>query len=1300
MRIACEKCGTAYEVDATHIPVSGMSMKCTVCFHSFTILPPGNTEGVGIDYLPDSSSGEMQLTNDPTDIPSAPAGYVDPTNFGSNQADLPGLPSQRPDNNFADLPGLRGAQQRSDFADLPGLPRQPPPGGLPGVPAGIPPRPAPGGLPGAGGIPPRPAPGGLPDLADLPGLPARGAPQPFQDLPGLPQRPAPGGGGFAPPPPPPQPPQQSIGITPGVGQELPDLADLPGLPGGGGVPELADLPGLTGNAQPSNLPGLTSQPQQRAAGLNYGELSFDDGGQDDLALGGDDISLETADLPGPVGNQGYANLPGPVGNQGYANLPGPVGAPGFADLPRPVGGPGGLADLPAPASGGIDLPAPTGGIGLPAPAGISDLPAPSGGIGLPAPSGGIDLPAPSGGIDLPAPSGGIDLPMPSSNIDLPAPSGGIDLPMPSESGLPGGVIDLPGPRQDGMGGFEADLVAPKPGDEEIIRFEAPEGGEVVTFDDVDEVEPEPGYDAPVDIREKGRLPSKGVLIGIGGGVVTVVVAVVLAIVFIGGKKGPSKSEKLIAEAQKLFPLDTHVGYRDAASAFGEAARALEAGNKKKTLALAFQSQALSASAARFGLRNKIGDARGAIEPLAKEKEPPPELIVARGLLQLAAGKLKAAEDALAAASKARPQDSRASLYLGWVYLAQRQLGKAKTAFKRALAADDKLVAASFGLARVEAVGKRSAAALALIKKVLALSPAHGDALVLQAQLAIDADRVEEADKLVTRLINMDKARRLARLTQSRLFVVRGQLAAKHGETNAAREHFQQALKLNARNLEAQLGAGKLLLAAKRYKEAGDHFRSAQTIDPRHTQAGMLLANTMFLLGKPNAARDALTMILKREPKNPHVRVVLGRVEESVGALKTASKQYRQAIAIDPKFFEGYRSLSKLLLKQKKPDQAFEILKVAGEKLPKDPRVSNAIGEVHLLIREYKQARMRFEDALATDGKFNLALFNLATTLKEQGKLETALKKYQALETRDRDFPGLSAAFGALYVLDKKPKEAAAAYDKALAGGIPSLQLRLAAGHAYVLAGLWDKALLQANETLREDPSLADARALRAEARALEGDLGEALVEIQRAISRQKKARYFVIHAKILERLRRLADAVEAYRQALKLQPKRIELRLHRARLQVRGGAVRDALKELNRIVKEEPKMAEAHLYRGLALADLGKEAEAIAAYQRAVAIKPDLGEAHFKLAQTYNDRNKPALAIKHAIEAAKHGIKGKRWWSEAQFLLGTLAEKRNQKDVAIAAFKKFLEIAPKGDSSRPLAIKGLKRLGGWKPPSD
>ncbi|MCK5798377.1 MAG: zinc-ribbon domain-containing protein, partial [Deltaproteobacteria bacterium] len=95
MRIACEQCGTAYEVDPGQIPATGMSIKCTVCFHSFTIMPPGDA-AIGIELSDDGS--DMQLSNDPTDIPQAPVGYVDPTNLSIEGpgniglADLPGLP--------------------------------------------------------------------------------------------------------------------------------------------------------------------------------------------------------------------------------------------------------------------------------------------------------------------------------------------------------------------------------------------------------------------------------------------------------------------------------------------------------------------------------------------------------------------------------------------------------------------------------------------------------------------------------------------------------------------------------------------------------------------------------------------------------------------------------------------------------------------------------------------------------------------------------------------------------------------------------------------------------------------------------------------------------------------------------------------------------------------------------------------------------------------------------------------------------------------------------------------------------
>ncbi len=1272
MRIACEKCGIAYDVDAAQIPATGLSMKCTACFHSFTILPPGD-QALGLELSSDSL--EMQLTNDPSDIPQAPAGYIDPTTAsiggGSVElADLPGLPSQQPQQDLMDLPGLPSQGQPQELTDLPGLPPQRPQhdlGDLPGLPSQR--QPAPPDLADVPGLPSQPAQRGL---SDLPGLPSQRSPQlGLADLPGLPQQPQ------APPP-----PGISSNLPPPApsGGDLPELADLPGLPQGGAPrQDITGLPGLTGNRPGlTDLPGLSSRQGEplpeltdlpspvggdnivqlgneppSADALGYGEISFD---ADSGAL-----DLDT-DLPMPAGGVG---LPAPVGG---------------VDLPAPVGG----VDLPAPV-GGVDLPAPAGGVDLPAPVGGVDLPAPAGGVDLPAPAGGIDLPAPAGGIDLPAPSTAIDLPAPSGAIDLPAPSG-LDLPTPSESGLPGGVIDLPGPTQGGPA-IEAGLVAPKPPDEEIIRFEAPDGVEQPTEDIAGDV------DAPVDIRERSRLPSKGVLIGAGVGLVALIGGVVLVISFFSNETQKSPGEVALDEGKRALLSDTYTGYRDAVKRLADATKMLD----ETIVPQALQAQAYVAWVVRFRVK-KTSKARAILKKLAKTEHPPQELQVARALLKLARNHVQAIK-ALKKCADQKPQDALASLYLGWAYVAKGKPQEARAAFKRALASNAKLTGALYSLAKLEVATKRDKPARKLIDKALKVSPHHGGALLLKAGFEIADGKLEAAKTRLERVGAMVKGR-LGTRDISDLNVYRAMLAQRRGETNEARTLYQAALKIDPKNARAQLGVGKLLMAAGKVKEASDHFHSAQTIQPQNIEISMLLADTMLQLGKPTEARDALVAILERAPTNPKIRLAMGHVEGSVRAYSAAIKQYEEALKLDPTYFEAYKALAQVQLARKKSSEAFATLKRASEKLPRDARVVNAIGELHFAIFEYPQARARFEEAIKLDGKLNVALFNLASTFVAEKKLAQALKKYQQLEQRDRNYPGLSAGFGAVYALQKRYREAALAYDKALRTGRPTSQLHLAAGLSFVKAGQWKKALNQANALLNKPRYLADARALRANARLLEGDLGEALGEITRALSRDKKADYYVIQAKIYERLRRLAAAIDAYRRALKLDSKRFELRLYMARLQVRGGAVKAALKELKRIIKQRPRSAEAHLFMGIALADLNKETLAMASFQRAIAADPKLGEAQYRLGRLHDDKRNVAAAMRYLKAATKLGSKADSWWPDAHFNLGRLAEEQKMKSIAIAAFKRFLEIARPGDSSRQLAIQSLKAYGAWKPKED
>ena len=172
-----------------------------------------------------------------------------------------------------------------------------------------------------------------------------------------------------------------------------------------------------------------------------------------------------------------------------------------------------------------------------------------------------------------------------------------------------------------------------------------------------------------------------------------------------------------------------------------------------------------------------------------------------------------------------------------------------------------------------------------------------------------------------------------------------------------------------------------------------------------------------------------------------------------------------------------------------------------------------------------------------------------------------------------------------------------------------------------------------------------------------------------------------------------ADAIDAYRDALKLGPQNLEIRFERAKLLVSGGAVRKGIKELKKVLKAKPGLAEAHLYMGRALADSGKEQKAVGAFRLAVSKDPQLGDAHFRLGQILFDTRKLGAALISLKRATKLATDSDRWRAHAFYLLGTAARLLGQKKLAIEALKTYWKTAPPGAVLRRDATKQLRDLG-------
>lgn len=106
-------------------------------------------------------------------------------------------------------------------------------------------------------------------------------------------------------------------------------------------------------------------------------------------------------------------------------------------------------------------------------------------------------------------------------------------------------------------------------------------------------------------------------------------------------------------------------------------------------------------------------------------------------------------------------------------------------------------------------------------------------------------------------------------------------------------------------------------------------------------------------------------------------------------------------------------------------------------------------------------------------------------------------------------------------------------------------------------------------------------------------------------------------------------AMEAYRQALSLDPDHPHANINLGRLMHEAGQLEEAEAHYRRALSTHRKDETAAFNLGTVLEDRGKVSEAIAAYQRAIAADPRFPDAHFNIARLYEQIGRPTDALRH-----------------------------------------------------------------------
>jgi tetratricopeptide (TPR) repeat protein len=182
---------------------------------------------------------------------------------------------------------------------------------------------------------------------------------------------------------------------------------------------------------------------------------------------------------------------------------------------------------------------------------------------------------------------------------------------------------------------------------------------------------------------------------------------------------------------------------------------------------------------------------------------------------------------------------------------------------------------------------------------------------------------------------------------------------------------------------------------------------------------------LLLQGDLKAAEAAFLKVTQMEPEYVDGWVNVARARLQEGNMAGADEMLRKALVLDPKLAKTHFFLGSVLKSLGRYDEALEHTRAAHALYPRDRVVTNQIGRLLFLKRQYKEAIAELENVLAVDPEDLQAHYNLMLSYQGLGDAEMA-KKQQALYERfkaDESAQFLTGPYRQLHPHDNNERQA-------------------------------------------------------------------------------------------------------------------------------------------------------------------------------------------------------------------------------------------------------------------------------------
>jgi tetratricopeptide (TPR) repeat protein len=472
-----------------------------------------------------------------------------------------------------------------------------------------------------------------------------------------------------------------------------------------------------------------------------------------------------------------------------------------------------------------------------------------------------------------------------------------------------------------------------------------------------------------------------------------------------------------------------------------------------------------------------------------------------------------------------------------------------------------------------------------------------------------------------------------------------------------------SLRLNASDAAALRYRGNLLRELFRLEEALQTLDQAIALNPDDAVAWAVKGATLYAMSRRNDALDAFDQALKINPADAWTLAMKGEVLMRLKRFEEAELILRESVRLNPNSAPALGVLGSVLGALDKPEEALEQTDKALALEPDSVFALGVRGETLMRLQRFDDALIAYDKVTRMSSSSTYAWAGTAEALYRLGRVQESMHALdRVLEIDPKDAGALVNKARILCGMAEaaRQSEGLDLFKKAIALH-PSANDTAEIAAVFLSVGHIQDALEAAELAVQSEAAPASAFFTKAEAlyqlnRSEEGL--EVVEEGLRRIPEQEWGYGLGLKGQLLAALNRPADAEEALRESIRLNPT-IDLTWSElGRLLNQSKRPLDALEAAEQALKLNSTDAQTLSVKAEALATLGRDPEAIACLQHVAELDASLGWVHEKLAELFEKQGQHELALKELDECIARDEKSV--WAHAYrgFVLHSMGDRK------------------------------------------